>query len=101
MAKTAAQAESPKTFEMPKAQVGACIWRPRPGGEPAPALITYVGSRAVSCVIFPPDSRQFLLRDGVRHESDPELSNPHASDAGCWDYTEEQKQIRMLLGQEA
>lgn len=87
---------TPESYKMPQASVGACLWYPRPGGSPAPAMITFVGFRAVNVVVFPPDSRAGHPRDGCRHVSDPELANPNASEGGCWDYTDEQKRLAAL-----
>lgn len=74
---------------MPKLYLGQVVlWRhSRTSAEPAPAIVTRVGQSACSVLIFPVESKVGLTRDGVRHETDPDLARI-TSDAGVWDYTE-------------
>jgi hypothetical protein len=82
---------------MPTVSLGPCIWMPSPYGEPSPAMITQIGKRTLNLIVFSPDSKVGHLRDGVRHASDPDLTRTVASgEAGCWDYTSDQKRIFEL-----
>jgi hypothetical protein len=58
-------------------------------------LITAVGSRAVSVIVFPPDRATILVKSGVRHLSDPDLPRLVQHD-GCWDFTDDQKRLQQL-----
>ncbi len=87
---------SDKLYVMPRAIVGPCVWRDRPGAdEVVAALITEVGQRTVGVTLFPPGSRVGITRQGVRHVSDPEFPKLVAQE-GVWDYTAEQLQAALL-----
>lgn len=93
------KSDTPKLgYQMPPAHLGPCVWYSHAGAEPAAAIITSVGDRAVSVSVFAPDARVAGARSGVRHVSDPELRNPNASESGSWDYTHSDKQLFSLLG---
>jgi hypothetical protein len=82
---------------MPHASIGPCVWMPTPYGEPSPALITQVGKRTLNLTVFAADTRGGFIKDGVRHASDPDLNRTVASgEAGCWDYTSDQKRLSQL-----
>lgn len=82
---------------MPKASLGPCVWYPQPGHEPSAGMIVQVGDRSVSVIVLSPYNRAGVIKDGVRHISDPDLSSkPTAVSAGCWDFTDDQKALRAL-----
>jgi hypothetical protein len=83
-------------FQMPPASVGPCLWRHSPTDQDAiPAFITLVGSRSVMLTVFAPDNRGGIPYDGVRHISDPELSDNPDRSSGCWDYTPDQLRLQV------
>ncbi|SIO37889.1 hypothetical protein SAMN05444166_4225 [Singulisphaera sp. GP187] len=73
------------------------LWRNAPGGDAYPAIVTQVGRHAISVMLFPPESRVGVPKDGVRHVGDP-WNKQHGinADSGVWDYTDETKLIRAL-----
>lgn len=84
-------------YEMPPAAVGPCVWRSSPTDpEAVPAFITQAGRRSVLLTIFAPDNRGGIPKDGVRHISDPELSDNPDRSSGCWDYTPDQVMIQTV-----
>lgn len=76
-------------FKMPKVALGDIVlWRHnRVSPEPAPAVVTGVGDRAISLSIVVPGSVRVIPKDGVRHDTDPEVDRV-LNEAGVWGYTE-------------
>ena len=89
------KAAKPDKFVMPPAP-SVVLWRHAPGGEPSPAAVTKVGKQAISVLIFPPDSRIGVPKDGVRFADDPFLK-ANVTDGGIWDYTPEHKLLLSLV----
>ena len=84
-------------FVMPKPPT-LVVWRNAPGGEPTNAIVTAVGRHAISVMLFPPESRVGVPKDGVRYKGDPwNLTQGVNSDSGIWEYTEETLQLRHLI----
>lgn len=88
---------APVKFVQPPVSLGdVVLWRHnRASVDPAPALVTRVGPMAVSVLIFATDSKNGIIRDGVRHESDPTAATV-ISDAGVWSYSESGKLLSAL-----
>ena len=84
----------PEKFVMPPAPT-VVLWRHAPGGEASPAAVTKVGKQALSLMIFPPDSRVGVPKDGVRFIDDPFLK-ANVTDGGVWDYTDEHKLLMTV-----
>ena len=85
-------------YSMPPAKVGPCLWYPSREADPVPALVTQVGKRSVNLTLFAPDNRAGIPKDGVRHKSDPDIDRlPDVINAGCWDYTDDQKQLAATV----
>jgi hypothetical protein len=83
---------------MPPISIGdPCVWRHSPGHAATAAQVTRVGREAVSLILFPPDSRGGVVKDGVRFIGDPELPRLAHNDTGCWDYTARQKLVNVVL----
>jgi hypothetical protein len=87
------------SFLMPRASVGmSIIWYPygetdKPG---MPGLVCEVGQRTLSLSIFLPHKTSVMYKDGVRHLSDPEAKNQEFIESGCWDFSEQTKDMIQL-----
>lgn len=88
---------APVPYAMPKPSP-VVVWRNAPNGDPTFAIVTKFGKSAVSLMLFPPDSRAGIPRDGVRHVGDPQCKVRIDSDSGVWDFTDETKALRILAG---
>lgn len=84
-------------WQMP-APPAIVIWRNAPGGETAYAIVTKYNKQSVSVMIFPPDSRIGVPKDGVRFIDDPwnKIQGLNA-DSGVWDFTDEHKVLRFAM----
>ncbi len=83
-------------YVMPPVTVGPCIWFEAPGIGACAGLITEVNQRSCGILVFPPGSHGGVLKEAVRHASDPEypkLTYP----SGVWDYTDSQKATQFLV----
>jgi hypothetical protein len=86
---------SSNKWEMPPISLGPCLWYAnRSDSEACPAVVTTVCPGSVNLTVIPPDNRGTIPKNGCRHISDPVIALHPNYDAGCWDYTNEQK--RML-----
>lgn len=83
------------TYEMPQPPP-VVVWRDAPGGESNYAIVTKYGRSAISVMIFPPDSRVGVPKDGVRFIDDPANRRTGVGDAGIWEYTSETNLILDL-----
>jgi hypothetical protein len=63
---------------------------------PFAAVVTGVGTEALSLMILPPSSHNAMVRDGVRHNSDPNRSPALDTECGTWDYTDETYELHRL-----
>lgn len=85
-------------FQMPTPG-SLVIWFAAPGGDACVAAVTKIGRRAISVMLFPPDSRVGQPKDSVRHVDDPWNKiydiNP---DSGVWDFTPEHKLLLSVVG---
>jgi hypothetical protein len=88
-----------KEFEMPK-PFSLVLWRAAPDMDPpAPAVVTAVFHRTISCTVFPLDHAYGVAKDGVRFVKDPEPSQIDVNfGGGYWDYTDDQKLLKHLIG---
>ena len=87
----------PAVFVMPKPPA-VVVWRNAPGGETSFAIVTKYGRNAISVMIFPPESRVGVPKDGVRFTDDPwNKTQGINADSGIWEYTEETAQLRALM----
>jgi hypothetical protein len=93
-----AEQKDPEVFQMPIPTIGLVVWRHTPDSEPYAAVVTKRGKTAISVMVFPPDSRGGLPKDGVLHINDPRLKGTQASpDSGCWDFTDATKELKALV----
>lgn len=86
---------------MEKATEGMpALWYPysETSSKPHVAWVTTVGRDGiVSLAILSPNSRGFMLKDGVRHKDDPACKKPELKEYGCWDYTQEHRDREVLV----
>lgn len=85
----------PPKYTMPT-PTPVVVWSNAPGGEAVYGIVTKVGRRAISLMLFPSESRVGVPKDSVRHVGDPDNKAQANSDSGVWDYTDESKLIRAL-----
>lgn len=92
------------TFRMPLVKVGTIVlWYPSgsastdPQAGPLAAIVVRVNSRSVALNIVSAENHNFLLREGARHVSDPELKRDAVREEGAWDYTDQDKNIERLM----
>jgi len=76
---------------MSKPKIGQIVWW-YPQGDtnqtPLAAVVTRVGFDSLNLNIFAPNSVNMLIRDGVRHKSDPRSRSDDMRESGCWEYPE-------------
>ena len=65
--------------------------------NPSPGIVTSVGNETINVSVVVPNCLNFLVRDGVRHVSDPKAKSSEAADNGLWDYTPSAKRLRSAL----
>lgn len=85
---------------MPTVSLGDVIlWYPDGdiNQEPQPAIVSNIGGDTINVNIISPTSYNFLIRDGVRHVSDPRRRGPEVRDSGAWDYTPMLRHLYRLL----
>jgi hypothetical protein len=63
---------------------------------PFTAAVSGLGTEALALMIFPPSSHNAMVRDGVRHDSDPNRSPQQDVECGTWEYTEETLRLQRL-----
>ena len=91
-----------KSYVMPKPDLPLVRWFAQKGAPPAPALVLAQGERAIQAGIFYPGTKYMEIRDGVRHVSDPDIGRSPMADeqGGLWDFSELEKKIRVVIGEE-
>ncbi len=100
MAKTNASygGERPAEYKMPDPPA-VVVWRNDPSGDSSYAIVTRYNRYSVNLMIFPPDSRVGVPKDGVRFEDDPwNKTNGINPDSGVWGYTAESLLLAKLAG---
>lgn len=65
--------------------------------KPHPAIVTSIGHDTVTVNIVAPDLKNFQIKDGVHHISDPRCRRVETRDNGGWDHTPRMKSILELL----
>ncbi len=82
--------DEPRVYKMPPVDVGMDVWWFPHGDKsmaPFAAKITRVGQDSVCVSIFHPDNYNLMIRDGVRHGSDPRSrDNEEVIQSGTWDW---------------
>jgi hypothetical protein len=74
-------------WHRPPVEVGMTVqWKHGPDATDdwAAALVTEVGDRTISVLVFPPGSPVGICRDGIHHADDPDLRRPGRAEEGCW-----------------
>lgn len=90
---------SMERYVMPRASIGmSVVWHAygEMGTPGAPGIVCELGNRTLSISIFLPGKTSVMYKDGVRHSSDPDAGNEEFKVAGCWDYSEQTKEIMAL-----
>lgn len=84
-------------YTMPEVELGeTVVWKPNYADQIAvPAIVTHIGSTALSVALYPPGNKGAIPKDGVRFHQDPDL-NRIVSDSGVWDYSGVGKRLRQL-----
>lgn len=67
--------------------------------EPHPAIVTAVGSFALTLNIVGRDLRNFIVRDSVHHIDDPLCRKEEFRESGGWDHTPFTKSVKRLMEQ--
>lgn len=78
-------------YKMPPVSVGQVVlWFPYGDKEQGKfaALVTAVGPETVCVAVHDPQMRDHLIRDGVRHASDPRCKEAERNECGLWSYTD-------------
>lgn len=89
-------------FKMPAIELGDVVfWFP--GGsesaDPHVAMVTKVGAETIHLNVFATNTYNLLLRDGVRHLTDPNAKRFETSENGAWDYTPRHKRLLKMEAQ--
>lgn len=84
-------------FKMPPVSLGdTVIWYPgTERRDPCAAVVTAVGSGAISLSLFPPGSRGCMPKEGVRHIDSPNAFQQFG-DLGFWDLSDQAKRFNDL-----
>lgn len=86
-------------YIMPRPCLGQTVlWSYNPGSEKCPGIVTKVGHDSIAVSIHVDSLKDHLLKNGVRHETDPWLQRFPAHDGGCWRFTDWDKTIMEHLG---
>lgn len=85
--------------ETPTASLGDVVyWYPH--GDlavpPFAAVVTKVSAMSLCLNLFDPSSYNMLIRDGVKHVTDPTLRDPERREMGAWDFPPAVKRLRRL-----
>ena len=87
-------------WKMPPVEIGqTVIWRPEPGAQEFLALVTVAGANNITVALLYPHTRNFDIRDGVRHVDDPGRKDMETKDLGVWEYTPWHKRLLELIDQ--
>ncbi len=87
-------------FKQPAAEVGMpVLWFPY--GDNAngvfPATVVKVNNQTLTLAVMTPDSLNLLVKEGVRHMSDPQARQAELRDQGGWAFPEWFMQLQRLL----
>lgn len=78
------------SYKMPKVDVGMDVWWYPHGDlsqQPFAAKVTRLAAESVCLSIFHPDNYNLMIRDGVRHLSDPRRKDSEdVIESGLWDH---------------
>jgi hypothetical protein len=77
-------------------------WFPHgdPGQEPWTALVTKVNAHSLRLHVLSPSNKDGIVKDGVRHMSDPTVHNEETKLQGGWDHTPQTKLLVNYFGPE-
>lgn len=65
---------------------------------PLPAVVVSVGTRTLNLAVFQPLRTSALVKDGVRHISDPDARRDEFVEMGAWSHTPRTEQLHQLHG---
>lgn len=93
-----------ETFVMPEARIGDLVhWFP--GGDqgqtPHPAFVAESYRDNLTLLVMNGDLHNFLIRDSVRHVSDPKVREDWAFEFGAWDYSPQHLERLALVAKVA
>ena len=86
----------PSKFRSPRCPLGLVLWSPGLNMEWFPAIATQVGGECIRVMVFPVESRVAMVKDSVRHVSDPMFPRLLDQTGGVWDYTDEYKLLAAV-----
>lgn len=89
----------PEIFVMPRVCVGKTVLfyeDADTGQAPFPGIVQKVNDRSVTLRLVAQVAGVNTFPN-VRHVGDPQLSNPVQKKYGCWDFIEDDKEIRQVL----
>lgn len=81
--------------------VGQIVWwHPAgdPGQEPWAAVVTQINQRTLRVGCFSKVNKDLIVRDGVRHISDPFPDNEETRRQGAWSHTPQTNMLMELFG---
>jgi hypothetical protein len=90
----------PEPIHVDDVEVGEDLWYYQEGdlcSTPWPAKVTAKGNDSLTLHIMAPDCKNFVVKDGVHHLSDPRSRRVETRDQGGWDRTPRNKLLRKLL----
>lgn len=89
-------------YKMPDVEAGMIV-RWHPGGKATdatiPAVVSKVGTRALSLKIMEDGTWNFTLKDGVRHVADPGVKTTERHEDGAWSYTQQHTEFLLMKKQ--
>src|SRR4051812_32307140 len=96
--------EDPQPYRMPDIRLGDTVyWFPSGNlaSEPQAAFVTRIGHDTVCLNVLSPNSYTFVIKDGVRHVSDPKNRTVRFTDIrdypGAWDHSSRAKELTSNL----
>jgi hypothetical protein len=84
-------------YQMPIPESGLVYWLNDPGSrERSIALVVGIGSRSIDVLVFTPTFRNGLLRQNVRHTSDPDYARM-IDKFGVFELTDFELKVRSII----
>lgn len=74
------------------------LWYPHYNmlSEPIPATVARLGNENVCLRVHDWNNTSTIIKDGVYHCDDERCRKPEFAETGCWDWTEEWKELQEL-----
>jgi len=87
-------------YRMPRPYLGEVVYYyvdGDTGRDPVPAIVVAVGAETLNVSVVVKDAMSVQPRDGVRHISDPRLSNPNVKESGSWDWGGQRRALQEMI----